>query len=246
MLKTQFFALYLKEFRHIFNSLQGYLSVSLFVFLAGYLAFDPAKGSFFEMGQAIMDSYFVYFPWLFVVFVPAISMNIWADEKKSATVEILFSLPISLIKIVMAKYLACLSVVAVAIFLTFPMVITIYYLGSPDHLVIFSGYLGAILVAAAMLSVSCFLAALFNSQIISFILGFSGCMILLNLASANVLDLLSLVNFSFLSDLLIKFSFLNHYDNFVFGIISLSDLWFFVVTTVTMIISQVMYLDLKN
>ena len=227
-------------------SVDSYLFLSLFVFLSGYLAFDPGRGNFFALNQASMDSYFDYFPWLFIVFVPATSMKFWAEEKRSRNIELLLTFPIKTFVVVLSKFFVNWGYVMFALVLTFPMIITVEYLGDPNYLLIFLGYLGAVLVAGAMLSCAGMLSALFKSQLSSFVLGLTGCLMVAMMASPPVLDLLQLANFGFLHDFFTRISFLNHYENFALGVVFLKDILFFVVVMVGMIIAETLIIQITK
>ena len=131
----------------------------LVVFLLASTGCAFFLGGFYENGQADLQSLFTFFPWLYLVLIPAVGMRLWAEERHSGTVELLFTLPVTMLEAVAAKFLAGWAFVGLALLLTFPMVITVNYLGSPDNGVIFASYLGSFLMAGAYLSITCFTSA---------------------------------------------------------------------------------------
>jgi len=145
-----------RELKSYFSTPIGYVFVIIFLFSIGYVTFEPGRGSFFLMRQADMSSFFRYIPWLFVFLIPAVSMGIWSEERRSGTIEFLFTMPITVKEAVIGKFLAAWLFVNFALACTFPMVLTVIYLGNPDLGVVFLGYFGASLLAAAFLAIGCF------------------------------------------------------------------------------------------
>ena len=149
--------------------------IVIFLVLQGALTFN--LGGFFDRGQADLNPFFTFIPWVFLLLVPAITMRLWAEERRLGTIELLLTLPITQTEAVLGKFLAAWAFCAIALILTFPFVITVNILGQPDNGVIASGYVGALLVAGAFLSVGAALSALTKNQVIAFVLGVAVCFV---------------------------------------------------------------------
>ena len=220
-----------REFFGYFRSPVAYVFLIVFLFSSVGLAFFA--GGFFKGGVATMESYFYFHPWLFLFLVPAAGMRLWSEEKRSGTVELLFTLPITILEAVIGKFLAAWAFLAIAILLSFPMALTLGYLGSPDWGVIISGYAGSILMAAGYLGVCSLMSALTKNQVISFVLSVFLCVVLVLLGTSMFSGFLTgFLNFPVgLTDLVANFSFLTHFEAFTKGIIDPKDLIFFVSLT---------------
>src|SRR5579864_8534724 len=147
--------------------------IVIFLVLQGALTFN--LGQFFSRGQADLNPFFNFLPWVFLLLVPAITMRLWAEERRLGTIELLLTLPITQGQAVIGKFLAAWAFCAIALVLTFPIVLTVRYLGDPDMGVIWSGYFGSLLIAAAFLSVGSAMSALTRNQVIAFVLGVMVC-----------------------------------------------------------------------
>lgn len=222
--------LFLKEFSSYFNTPLGYVFLVIFLFGTGYLTFEPGRGSFFLMRQASMSSFFSYIPWMFLFLIPAVSMRLWAEERKSGTIELLLTMPITVKDAVIAKFLASWAFIGVALFCTFPMVFTVIYLGKPDLGVIALGYLASFLAAGALLSIGGFFSALTKNQVISFILTVVVCFLFLMAGSPPVLEFVSTLLPKYFVDLFESLSLLNQFDFIERGVFSLANVWFFGIT----------------
>ena len=153
-----------REFLGYFRSPVAYVFLIAFLFISVSLAFSR-YGGFFRAGVAGMDSYFTFFPWLFMFLVPAVGMRLWSEEKRSGTVELLFTLPITTLEAVLGKFLAGWAFLTIAVLLSFPMALTVGYLGDPDWGVILTTYLGAVLMAGGYLGVCALASALTKNQL---------------------------------------------------------------------------------
>lgn len=219
--------LLIKEFTNYFKSPLGYVFLVIFLFGIGYLTFEPGRGSFFYMREASLSSFFRYIPWMFLFLIPAVSMKLWSDERKSGTIELLFSMPITVKQAVIAKFLASWAFIGVALIGTFPMVLTAIYLGNPDLSVIFLGYFASFLTAGALLAVGGFFSALTKNQVVSFILTVAASFLLLMAGSPPILEFISTFSPKYVVDLFESLSVLNHFDSIERGVFGLSNLWFF-------------------
>jgi ABC-2 type transport system permease protein len=199
---------YKRELAAYFATPLAYIFIVIFLALAGALTFF--LGSFFERGQADLAPFFVFHPWLYLLLVPAISMRLWAEERKSGTIELLLTLPVTPVQAVLAKFLAAWSFAGIALALTFPIWITVNYLGSPDNGVIVASYVGSLFMAGAYLAIGSAFSALTKNQVIAFVLTALVCLIftvsgtplVLNFftgwAPANMVEVVS--NLSFISN----------------------------------------------
>src|ERR1700734_3007862 len=178
-----------RELRAFFAAPVATVFIVIFLVLQGALTFN--LGSFFDRGQADLNPFFTFIPWVFLLLVPAITMRLWAEERRLGTIELLLTLPITQAQAVLGKFLAAWAFCAIALLLTFPVVITVNILGRPDNGVIASGYVGWLLVAGAFLSVGSALSALTKNQVIAFVLAVAVCFIFAVASSALVTDFLS-------------------------------------------------------
>ncbi len=227
---TQIGPLFKREFLGYFRSPVAYVFLVSFSVISVALAFSR-YGGFFQSGLAGMDSVFIFYPWLFLFLVPAVGMRLWSEEKRSGTVELLFTLPVTTLEAVLGKFLAGWAFLALAIALSFPMVLTVAYLGSPDWGVMGAAYLGAVLMAGGYLGVCSLASALTRNQVISFVLGLGACAVLLFLGMSSFTDFLE----GFMpvrgADLISNFSFITHFDAFRKGIVDPKDVVFFLSLT---------------
>jgi ABC-2 type transport system permease protein len=198
--------------------------IVIFLVLQGTLTFN--LGNFFERGQADLNPFFNFIPWVFLLLVPAITMRLWAEERRLGTIELLLTLPITQTEAVLGKFVAAWAFCAIALALTFPIVLTVRYLGHPDMGVIASGYLGALLIAGAFLSVGSAMSALTRNQVIAFVLGVAVCFIFAAASYPLVTDFLSR-NTPVMAEVARRFAIVDHYQDFTRGLISLRDLVFF-------------------
>ena len=215
-----------REFLGYFRSPVAYVFLIAFLFISVSLAFSR-YGGFCRAGVAGMDSYFTFFPWLFLFLVPAVGMRLWSEEKRSGTVELLFTLPITTLEAVLGKFLAGWAFLTIAVLASFPMALTVGYLGDPDWGVIFTTYLGAVLMAGGYLGVCTLASALTKNQVISFVISLAACAALLFLGFSSFTETLEGLLPMVLADALSNFSFITHFDAFTKGIIDPKDVIFF-------------------
>lgn len=214
-----------REFLGYFRSPVAY--VFLVVFLMASVGLAWFVGKFFDGDVASLQSYFTFHPWLFLFLIPAVGMRLWSEEKRSGTLELLFTLPVTPLEAVLGKFLAGWAFLTLAIMLSFPMILTVGWLGHPDYGVIASSYLGSILMAGAYLGVCSLMSALTKNQVISFVLSVLVCLVLVFLGWSVFSSALGAVFPVWLVDLLANFSFATHFDAFTKGIIDPKDLVFF-------------------
>jgi len=217
--------LFKREFLGYFRSPVCYVFLAVFLMASVILAFFV--GGFFRANTASLESLFNFYPWLFLFLIPAAGMRLWSEEKRSGTIELLFTLPITTLEAVLGKYLAAWAFLTLAILLSFPMVITVAFLGDPDWGVLIASYLGSILMAGSYLGICSLTSALTKNQVISFVLSLLACLILLFLGLSVFNNALSSIFPTWLVDLLANFSFSTHFESFTKGIIDPKDVIFF-------------------
>ncbi|MDP7667155.1 MAG: ABC transporter permease subunit [Rhodospirillales bacterium] len=214
-----------REFQAYFSTPLAYVFIVIFLGLTGALTFY--MGNFFGRGQADLQSFFFFHPWLYLFLIPAVTMRLWAEERKSGTIEVLMTLPISTTQAVVGKVLAAWAFVAAAVALTFPVWITVNYLGDPDNGVIVAGYVGSILMAGAYLAIGACASALTRNQVIAFVVAAALCFLFLTSGLEIVLAFFRGWAPVFFVDVIASMSFLTHFANIAKGVIDLKDLIFF-------------------
>lgn len=166
-----------RELAAYFTSPLAYVFIVVFLVLSGGLTFY--LGGFFERGQADLSPFFTFHPWLYLILIPALGMRLWAEERKSGTIELLMTLPITMSQAVVGKFLAAWLFAGIALVCTFPMWITVNYLGTPDNGVILGAYLGSWIMAGAFLAISACVSAFTKNQVIAFVLAALTCFLFL-------------------------------------------------------------------
>jgi len=214
-----------RELGSYFTSPVAYVFLVIFLLLTGFFTFTA--GSFFERGEASLAAFFGWHPWVYLVLVPAVGMRLWAEERRSGTLELLLTMPVTAWQAIVAKFLASWIFLAVALALTFPAIVTVNVLGDPDTGVILAGYLGSLLVAGAYLAVSCMTSAMTRNQVVAFILAVVVCLFLILAGFNPVTDLLVRWASPAVVDTVAAFSVIAHFDGFQRGVIDTRDLFFF-------------------
>ena len=214
-----------RELGGYFTSPVAYVFLVIFLLLAGFFTFTA--GAFFERGEASLAAFFAWHPWLYLVLVPAVGMRLWSEERRSGTMELLLTMPITTWQAIIGKFLASWLFLALALALTFPVVITVNVLGSPDNGTIVAGYLGSLMLSGAYLAVSCMTSALTRNQVVAFILAVVVCLFLILAGFNPVTDLLVRWASPAFVDTVAAFSVITHFDGFQKGVIDTRDLFFF-------------------
>lgn len=214
-----------REFAAYFATPVALVFIVIFLVLTGALTFTA--GAFFARGQADLLPFFNFIPWLFLFLVPALTMRLWAEERRLGTIELLLTLPITAWQAVVGKFLAAWAFCAVALMLTFPLVLTVNYLGSPDNGAILTGYVGCLLVAGAYLAVGAAISALTRNQVIAFVLAVAGCFFFAASGSGIVTEFLS-ANIPLLAEVARGISVTERFAGFARGVIAAKDVLFFV------------------
>lgn len=218
-------ALFKRELTSYFRTPVAYVFIVIFLVLMGVFTFYI--GNFYERAQADLRPFFNFHPWLYLFLVPAISMRLWAEERKSGSIELLMTLPVTPWQAVLGKYLAAWAFTAIALALTFPVWITVNYLGDPDNGAIFTAYVGSLLMAGGFLAIGACVSAFTRNQVIAFVISVVVCFLFLLSGFPLVLDLFSGWAPQMLVDGVASLSFLTHYSNVSRGVIDLRDLIYF-------------------
>ncbi len=215
-----------RELAAYFTSPLAYVFIVIVLLLSGF--FTCFVGGLFERGQAALDrSFFDWHPWFYLFLVPAVGMRLWAEERRVGTLELLLTMPITPWQAIVGKFLASWLFLGLALALTFPVVITVNYLGNPDNGVILAAYVGSWLMAGAYLAISCLTSAMTRAQVVSFILALVGCLFLILCGFDPVVQLLEGVAGSGVVEFIASFSFITHFNNFQKGILDSRDIIYF-------------------
>ncbi|TNE67607.1 MAG: ABC transporter permease [Alphaproteobacteria bacterium] len=214
-----------RELRSYFETPVAYVFLVIYLVLQGLFTFYV--GQFYGREQADLAPFFAYQPWLYLFLMPAIAMRLWAEDRRSGTFELLLTLPIPLGAIVLGKYLAAVAFAAIALLLTFPIWITVCWLGDPDNGVIITGYVGSLLLASSYLAVGAALSATTKNQVVAFILSVAVCFLFLVSGLPMVLDAVSAWAPDEIVLVVANLSFLSHFNNLQKGVVSLADILYF-------------------
>ncbi len=218
-------ALFKRELNSYFATPVAYVFIVIFLVLMGTFTFYI--GGFYERGQADLRPFFNFHPWLYLFLVPAIAMRLWAEERKTGTVELLMTLPITPWQAVLGKFLAAWAFTGIALALTFPVWITVNFLGEPDNGAILTGYVGSLLMAGGFLAIGACLSAATKNQVIAFVFSVVVCFAFLLSGFPMVLDVFSGWLPQVVIDGIASLSFLTHFSNISRGVIDLRDLLYF-------------------
>ena len=214
-----------RELAGYFGSPVAYVFIVIFLLLCGFFTFSVSH--FYELGQADLRAFFEWHPWIFLFLIPAVAMRLWADEWRTGTIELMLTLPITLKEVIMGKFLAAWLFIAIGLFLTFPLVLTVLYLGDPDLGAILCAYFGSFLMAGAYLSVGSMTSSFTRNQVISFILSLVICLFLVLAGWSPVIDVLSGWAPSWMVDIVSGFSFMPHFASIQRGVLDLRDLAYY-------------------
>jgi len=233
-----------RELSAYFATPVAYVFIVIFLVLAS--AFTFYLGNFYERGQADLSPFFTFHPWLYLFLVPAISMRLWAEERKSGSIELLLTLPIRTSEVVLGKFLAAWAFCGIALALTFPIWITVNYLGEPDNGAIFTAYLGSLLMAGAFLAIGACISATTRNQVIAFIITVVVCFGFLLSGLPLVLDLFSGWAPQVLTDAVASLSFMTHFRSLSRGVIDLRAVVYFGLVIGFWLAANTVVLDLKK
>ena len=233
-----------RELYGYFHTPVAYVFIIIFLFLTGIFSFY--LGAFYERGQADLEPFFRFHPWLYLFLIPAISMRLWSEERKTGTIELLMTLPITVADAVLGKFLAAWCFTAVALVLTFPMWITVNYLGDPDNTVILAGYLGSLLMAGGFLAIGSCISALSKSQVIAFVISVVICFLFILSGFPLVLDFFQGWAPQALVDVISSLSFLTHFDSINKGVIDLRDVIYYLALISFWLYANVVVIDSRK
>jgi ABC-2 type transport system permease protein len=220
--------------------------VFIFIFLVLAAAFTFYLGGFYERGQADLEGFFSFHPWLYLFLIPALSMRLWAEERKSGSIELLMTQPVRLWDAVVGKFLAAWVFTTLALALTFPIWLTVNYLGKPDNGAILAAYLGSALLAGGFLSIGSCMSALTRNQVVAFILALVGCFAFLLAGFPMVLDLFRGWAPAALVDAISSLSFLTHFESIAKGVIDVRDLLYFAMLIGFFLLATTIALELRK
>jgi len=214
-----------RELVAYFSSPVAYVFLVIFLLMNGFFTF--MAGAFFERGEASLLAFFIWHPWLYLFLVPAAGMRLWAEERRLGTMELLLTMPIAPWQAIAGKFMASWLFLGLALALTFPVWITVNYLGDPDNGVILCGYIGSLLMAGAYLAITCMTSAMTRNQVISFIVSVVICLFLILAGWPPVTQLLDSLNLPTLRELAASFSVMTHFDGFQKGVVGMRSLVYF-------------------
>jgi len=233
-----------RELRAYFSTPLAYVFIVIFLALTGSFTFF--FGNFFERGQADLNPFFLFHPWLYLFLVPAIAMRLWAEERRSGTIELLMTLPTTTFAAVLGKFLAAWVFAGIALLLTFPVWLTVNWLGGPDNGVILVSYLGSWLMAGAFIAIGACVSAVTKSQVIAFVVGAAACFLFLMSGVDLVLAAFRPWAPPLVVDTVASFSFITHFGQLTKGVIDLATLLFFVSLIAVCLIINTLLVDLKK
>lgn len=233
-----------REFAGYFATPVAFIFIIIFLALAGSFTFY--LGYFIERGNADLQTFFLFHPWLYLLLIPAVSMRLWAEERKQGTIELFLTLPISLTEAVVGKFLAAWAFVGLALALTFPMWITVNVLGEPDNGVIAAGYIGSLMMAGAYIAIGSCLSAFTKNQVIAFVITITVCFLFTAGGSSAVVGLVQ----GWAPEAVVKavqsLSFMTHFQNISKGVIDLRDAIYFIALIIAWLAANVLVVDLKK
>ena len=232
-----------REFRGYFASPLGYIFIVIFLIASGYLMVSRDFGRFLEMREANLDALFSYVPWIFVVLVPAVAMRLWAEERRSGTVELLLTLPITLEGSYLGKFLAGWAFLAVPVFLTWPAVFQVARLGDPDWGAVFLSYVASLLAAAVLLAIGLLFSALSKNQVVAFILAAAASVGFLLIGVPQTQEFVGKWFGGYVERVVSSLSLLDHFETLTRGLLQLNSLLFFVLLTAGWLICGMLVLS---
>jgi ABC-2 type transport system permease protein len=233
-----------RELRSYFATPLAYVFIVIFLALMG--AFTFYLGGFYERGQADLQPFFSFHPWLYLFLVPAIAMRLWSEERKSGSIELLMTLPVTVWQAVVGKFLAAWAFTTVALALTFPVWITVNYLGDPDNGVILAGYLGSLLMAGGFLAIGSCISAANRNQVVAFIITVVICFLFLLAGFPLVLDFFAGWTPRPVLDAISGISFLTHFQAISKGVLEVRDVLYFLFLIAVWLYATVVVIELKK
>ncbi|MBV1881388.1 MAG: ABC transporter permease [Pseudomonadales bacterium] len=236
--------LFKRELASYFSTPLAYIFIVIFLMLTQTFTFY--MGGFFDRGQADLLAFFNFHPWLYLFLVPALSMRLWAEERKTGTIELLMTLPVTLQDAVLGKFFAAWVFLGIALLLTFPIWITVNYLGSPDNGAIVAGYLGSWLMAGGYLAIGSCMSAVTSNQVIAFILTVVICFLFVVTGFPMVMDTVSGWAPSSMVDAVASLSFLHHFNSISKGVLDLRDVVYFSLMIFSWLLATAIVIHMKK
>jgi ABC-2 type transport system permease protein len=233
-----------RELSGYFSTPIAYVVLVIFLLLANWFAFWT--GALYERGQADLAPLFSFIPWLYLFLIPAVSMRLWAEERRSGSIELLLTQPVTLWQAVLGKFLAAWIFIGVALALTFPAWVTVNVLGDPDNGAIFAAYLGCFFVAAGFLAVGSFTSSITKNQLIAFLLAAAVCVVLLMAGFPAVINLFQRWAPSWLVEGVASLSFLTHFENITKGVLDLRDVLYYALVTLFFLLASTVVLESRK
>lgn len=233
-----------RELLSYFSTPLAFVFIVIFLALTGAFAFY--LGDFFGSGQASLEGFFAYHPWLYLLLIPAISMRLWAEERKTGSIELLLTLPISMTDAVLGKFLAAWCFTGIALALTFPMWITVNILGYPDNGAIVAGYAGSFLMAGSFLAVGAAISPLTKNQVIAFVVTSVVCFVFTVGGTGVVLNFFTGWAPTLVVDTVAQMSFMTHFNAISRGVIDARDMVYFASVIGFFLFANVIFVDLKK
>jgi len=233
-----------REFASYFATPIAYVVLVIFLALANLFGFS--FGSLYERGQADLTPFFKFLPWLYLFLIPAVSMRLWAEERRNGTIELLLTQPVTLWQAVLGKFFAAWVFVGIALALTFPVWITINYLGNPDNGAIFAAYLGSLFFAGGFLAVGSFTSSITKNQLVAFLIALLMCFLLLVAGYPVVTDFLPQWAPRWLVVGIASLSFDTHFENIIKGVLDLRDVLYFALVTIFFLLASTVVLDSRK
>lgn len=241
---TNIWVVFKRELASYFMTPIAYVFIVIFLFLSGIFAFY--LGNFFARGQADLEPFFTFHPWLYLFLIPSLAMRLWAEERRGGTIELLLTLPITIPQAVLGKFLAAWVFTGIALALTFPMWLTVNYLGDPDNGVIFASYLGSLLMGGAFLAIGACVSCLTKNQVIAFVVTAVVCLIFVLSGYPLVLDFFGSWAPQFLVEVISSFSFLSHFNAITQGVIDMRDFIYFASLIAFWLFANVILIEIKK
>lgn len=235
---NQVLPVFKREFMGYFRSPVAYVVLAAFLIVVGAVTFFPME--FFDRGTASLEPMFVPFVFIYAFFIPAVAMRLWAEERRSGTIELIFTLPVSTTAAVIGKFLAAWAFISLGVLLTFPLALTVGYLGDPDWGVIVASYLAAILMAAPYLGISSLASAITRNQVVAFVIGLVVCVLMAFMGFGQVTEIAQGVVPVWLVDAVTNFGFYPHFAAVSRGLLNLGSLvYFFSLTAFTLLVNVI-------
>jgi len=230
-----------REMASYFATPVAYVFIVIFLAMNGLMTFYV--GNFLDRNQADLVSFFNFHPWLYLFLIPALSMRLWAEERRTGTIELSMTLPLTAGQIVVGKFLAAWAFTGIALALTFPLWLTVNYLGSPDNGAILAGYIGSLMMAGGFLAIGSFVSALTKNQVIAFVLSATFCFLFVAMGSTIVLNFLGEFASGEIADFIRSLSVMNHFSDISKGVVDLRDAVYFGTLIILFLFLNVVAID---